>query len=324
MKLKVTRILPVAIAAVLPLLFCLGCGSTPSAQAPAAETASVNASGVEVQRPKPVIIDWMNSNLGIPEKPDWLAPLVLGNSQGLISAYNVPSGNVVKYSVATNANRDNARVQAGLLFAAKTANELKQYVVTAAAQTLDQGQVDIVEEITTATKVETAGLGVVCEFWQYVENTDPTNNMKTRNYVYYIVYQCPQDIWNKLVAKYLLDVVGQLPDRRSQENMASALGEITEKSKTQEQRDEAQFQQELDLRAQAARDAHAREMARINQQTIQSQNAADVAKVQAQGDSDARYAAYKSGDATTAAVASTTAADGPWVDALKVAAGVIF
>jgi hypothetical protein len=296
----------------------------PSAQAPAAQAAPANASGVEVQRPKPVIIDWMNSNLGIPEKPDWLVPLVLGNSQGVISAYGVSPDDVVKYSVATNPNRDNARVQAGLLFAAKTANELKQYVVTAAAQTLDQGQVDIVEEITTATKVETAGLGVVCDFWQHVENTDPTNNMKTRNYVYYIVYHCPQDTWNKLVAKYLLDVVGKLPDRRSQENMASALGEITEKSKTQERRDEAQFQQELDLRAQAAKDAQAREMARINQQTVQSQNAASVATAQVQADADARYAAYKYGDSTTAAVASTTAADGPWVDALKIAAGIIF
>jgi hypothetical protein len=318
-----------AVFAVLPLFFALGCRSTPAAQtptaqAPAAQVAPANASGVAVQRPKPVIIDWMNSNLGIPEKPDWLAPMVLGNYQGLISTYNIPSGDVVKYSVATNSNRDNARVQAGLLFAAKIANELKQYVVTAAAQTLDQGQADVVEEITTATKVNTSGLGVVCDFWQLVENTDPTNNMKTRNYVYYIVYRCPQNTWNQLVAKYLLDVVGKLPDRRSQENMAGALQEITQKSVTEEQRTQAQFQQDLDLRAQAAQDAQARDMARINQQTLQSQNAAELAKVQAQEDSKARWAAYRSGDATTAAVASTTAGDAPWLDALKVAAGVIF
>jgi hypothetical protein len=326
MKLKVSLILPGAVAAALSLLFALGCNSTPEARGPAAQTpvAPVNASGVEVQLPRPVVIDWMNSNLGIPEKPDWLAPLALGNSQGLRSTYDIPPGDVVKYSVATGANRDNARVQAGLLFAAKTASELKQYVVTAAAQTLDQGQVDIVEEITTATKVDTSGLGVVCDFWQLVESTDPATGMKARDYVYYIVYRCPQNTWNQLVAKYLLDVVGQMPDRGSQENMASALQEITQRAAVEEQRSQAQFQQELDLRAQAARDAQAREIARINQQTVQSQNAADLARAQAQEDSRARWAAYRSGDAASAAVASTTAGDGPWLDALKVAAGVMF
>jgi hypothetical protein len=324
-----------ALAMALPLFFGLGCatsgpatqGSATQTSAPAAQAqaAPANVSGVEVQRPRPVIVDWMNSNVaGIPDTPDWLAPLVQGNSQGLRSVYDIPQGDVVKYSVATNTNRENARVQAGLLFAAKTANELKQLVVTSAAQTLDQGQVDIVEEITTATKVNTSGLGVVCDFWQFVENTDPTNNMKTRTYVYYIVYRCPQNTWNQLVAKYLLDVVGQLPDRRSQENMAGALQEVTQKSVTEERRTQAQFQQDLDLRAQAAKDAQTREMATINQRTVQSQNAADLAKVQAQEDSKARWAAYRSGDATTAAVASTTAGDAPWLDALKVAAGVLF
>jgi hypothetical protein len=211
-----------------------------------------------------------------------------------------------------------ARVQAGLLFAAKIADELKQLTVTAAAQTLDQSQVDAVEEITMAAKVNTSGLEVVCDFWQLVENMDPTNNMKIRNYVYYIVYQCPQNAWNQLVAKYLLDVVEKLPNRRSQENMASTLQDITEKSRTEEQRSQTQFQQDLDLRAQAAQDAQARKMARINQQTLQSQNAAELAKVQAQEDSKARWAAYRSGNATTAA------GDAPWLDALKVAAGVIF
>jgi hypothetical protein len=55
------------------------------------------------------------------------------------------------------ANRDETRVQAGLLFAAQTANELKTYVMTAAAQTLNEGQIDIIEEITTAGKAGLAG-----------------------------------------------------------------------------------------------------------------------------------------------------------------------
>jgi hypothetical protein len=324
-KLNVTRILPVAVATALPLLFCLGCGSImPSAQAPAAQAAPANASGVEVQRPRPVIIDWMNSNLvGVSEQPDWLAPMVLGNTNGVRSAYNIPPNDVVKYSVARNPNRDEARVQAGLLLASKTASELKQLVVTAAAQVLERGMMQTVEDITTATKLEISGLGTVCDFWQYVETTDPTYNMKTREYAYYIVYRIPQRNWSAMVEKYLIDVIGKLPDSTARMNMANAVADVARKTNVEEQRDEAEFKQELELRDQAAKNAQAQDMARINQQTVQSQNAADVARAQVQADADARYAAYRSGNATSAAIAATTAGDADWLDAVKFAADVI-
>ncbi|MDR1143335.1 MAG: hypothetical protein LBK77_03835, partial [Spirochaetaceae bacterium] len=86
---------------------------------------------------------------------------------------------------------------------------------------------------------------------------------------------------------------------------------------------DAEFRQQLRLQEQAAKDAQAREMARINQQTAQNQAMAQVAQTQVQSESDARYAAYKYGTPADAAVASTTAADFDWISALSTVADVI-
>ena len=63
-------------------------------------------------------------------------------------------------------------------------------------------------------------------------------------------------------------------------------------------------------------------MAQINQQTAANRDASQVAEAQVKAESDARYAAYKYGDAATAAAATTTAGDLDWISALGTAGSI--
>ena len=310
----------VSIAIVLAAIIVAGCGSAPQ-QAPTVSPEEIrqqqSAANVDTRANPSTILDWSNRNLGEDSVPGWIKPLVRGNSQAVKQEFGINPATRVKYSIAQRTNRDEARVQAGLLFAAQIANELKQYVVTAASQNLDQGQMDIVEEITTATKVNITGNQRVTDFWQLVETTDDRSGVRVKEYVYYIVWSMDESIWSQLVRKYVNDVIGQIPDRRVQVQVANAFDEIDALSKREREMNDAEFQQTIDLRYQAASDAQSREMARINSNTT-------VAVAQAEADSLARYAAYRSGDPTVAAIASTTASDIDWISALRTAGKILF
>jgi hypothetical protein len=309
-------------------LVAAGCASKPAPQDAVPTAAEVrleqNANNVGTQPMRSTVIDWSNRNIGEDSVPLWLKPLIKGNSGPVKSEYSVDPDSRVKFSLAQRANREEARVQAGLLFNAQIANELKIYVMTAAAQTLDEGQIDIIEEITTATKVNITGNERVADFWQFVETEDPATRVKSRTYIYYVVWAIPQATWTALTRKYVNDVIGKIPDRAVQINVAEAYGNIQAAADRENEKTDAQFQQELRLREQAVKDAQTRDMARINQQTAANQSAAQVAQTQVQAEADARYAAYKYGDAATAAAASTTAADTDWISALGTASRVNF
>jgi hypothetical protein len=329
MKKMKSPIVPVLAAAIAALAGCAS--SAAPAQAPVQASAPTqaeirqdqDANNVSTAALRSTVIDWSNRNIGEDSVPVWLKPLVKEQHGVVRTELNLNPTVRVGYSMSRRPNRDEARVQAGLLFAQKTANSLKQYVVTAAAQSLDQGQMDIVEQITTATKIEITGNREVTQFWQLVETEDPSTRSKSREYVYYIVYEMDAQTWTQLVRKYVNDVIGQIPDRAVQTQIANAYGEIDAKSRRENEMTDAEFRQKLDLQMQAAKDAQAREMARINQQTAATAAQAQVAQTQVQAESDARYAAYKYGDAATAAAASTTAADFDWISALSTVADVV-
>jgi hypothetical protein len=308
-------------------LVMAACGSSPASEnVPTAPEVrrEQNANNVDAQPMRSTVLDWSNRNVGEDSVPLWLKPLIKGNSGPVKSEYGINPTSRVKYSLAQRPNRDEARVQAGLLFNAQIANELKTYVMTAAAQTLNEGQVDIVEEITNATKINITGNERIVDFWQLVETEDPSTRVKAREYVYYVAWAMPQNTWTQLVRKYVNDVIGQIPDRQVQTNMANAYGDIQSAADREIEMSDAEFQQKLRLQEQAVKDAQEREMAKINQQTAANASAAQVAQTQAQAEADARYAAYKYGDTATATAAATTAGDVDWIAALGTAASIVF
>ncbi|MDR1230257.1 MAG: hypothetical protein LBK61_02525 [Spirochaetaceae bacterium] len=240
---------------VLAALVMAGCGSAPKAGA-ALSAAEIRAeqgvNNVETRTTRSTVVDWANRNVGEESVPLWLKPLIKGNAGPVKSEYGIASTSRVKYSIAQRANREEARVQAGLLFAAQTASELKEYVVTAAGQTLNEGQIDIVEEITTATKVNITGTERVADFWQLVETEDPSTRIKNREYIYYVVWAMPQATWTALTRKYVNDVIGQIPDRQVQTNVASAYGAIQAAADRETAMSDAEFLQKLRLQERTA------------------------------------------------------------------------
>jgi hypothetical protein len=263
------------------------------------------------------VLDWSNRNMGQVQSPPWLKSLVVnGNSQTVKQEFGINNNARVKSSSATLANREEARVLATLFFNQQIATELKTYVVTAAAQTLNQTQMDIVEEITTATKVTITGAGRVADFWQFVERVDDSG-ARVREYIYYVVWSMEANIWDQLVRKYVNDVIGKLPDRQVQINIANAYEDIATASRREVELSDRDFQLMVDGRLKAAENAQAQEMARIR-------TGAQVGIAEAQADAAARYAAYRYGDPVAAAIASTTSGDIDWIKALSTAAKVIF
>jgi hypothetical protein len=330
MNKKILVIAAMGIAAILMAT----CKSPPAATAPAATgpamsteaeiNKSQDANNVGTQPLRSTVIDWSDRTIGEASIPLWLKPLIKGNAGPVKSEFGINPTSRVKFSLAQRANRDEARVQAALLFNAQIATELKTYVMTAASQTLNEGQTDIVEEITTATKINITGNERVADFWQLVETEDPSTRIKTREYVYYVAWAMPQATWTALTRKYLNDVIGKIPDRQVQTNMANAYNDIQAAADRETEMTDAEFQQKLRLQEQAAKDAQARDMAKINSQTASTAALAQVAQTQAEAEARARYAAYKYGDPATAAAAATTAGDIDWISALGTAARVVF
>ena len=296
-------------AVVLLTILFTGCKTT--------DAVIPSSSNVDVAPTRTVVRDWSNRSMGIPATPAWLQSLVVNGNTGPIKQdFGINGSNRVKYIVAQNRNRENARVQAGLLFAAKTANELKQYVVTGAGSVLDGGELDIVEEIATATKVTIAGNETVADFWQLVETEDTATRQKNQEYLYYIVYSMPEDIWKALVRKYTNDIIGKLPDRAVQTKVAQAFGDIDAAASRETEMTEAQFVVQVEAQRLAAERAYELEQARISGQTAVGVAAATPA-------AQTKQEIYVSGDPAKIAAASVTAADVDWITALSTAASVM-
>jgi hypothetical protein len=310
-------------AVVLMAVVAAGCKTTDTVD-PAVSAVIPSASNVDVAPTRAVVRDWSSRTLGIPSTPPWLQALVLGNSGPVKQDFGINGSSRVKFSLAQNRNRESARVQAGLLFAAKTANELKQYVVTGAGSVLDDGQLDIVEEIATATKITITGNSPVADFWQLVEIEDTATRQKTQEYLYYIVYSMDEATWKALVRKYTNDIIGQLPDRAVQTKVAQAFADIDAAAAREVELTEAQFKAQIAAQEQKAKSDERIALAQVNQQTAANNQAAQTARTEAEANASAQRAALRSGDPVQVAAVSVSSGDIDWINALGTAAKVVF
>jgi hypothetical protein len=217
-----------------------------------------------------------------------------GNWTAFKQEWPVSPDKVLKIGVARNASVNAAQTIADVQYAARLANQLKQTVLTRAAISLgSDGEFDTVQDAATKALVSVAGQERLTDFWQQIE-TDEGNGRKTRAYVYYVVYACDSAVWDQVVAKYLYDIVGQLPDKKTQQTISGMFDEINAEVKYEREKSDAQFQAEVAAQQRAA--------------------------AQAPQPVAAQREAYRSGDPAKIAAASTTAADTDYVAALALAA----
>jgi putative heme degradation protein len=241
-----------------------------------------------------VVLDWQNRGIGEIAAPLWLLPAARGDWEQFRQSWkNLDSDKILKLGVANNAGRNVAMTIADVQYAARLANQLKQTVLTRAAISLgSDGEFDAVNDAATKTLVNIAGQERLTDFWQQIETTDEKGK-KSTVYNYYVVYACDSGVWDQLVAKYLYDIIGVLPEKKTQQTMADLFGEINAEIKTQKPKTEAEFKAELAAQQQAL----AKPLSPAEQR-----------------------AAYRSGESAKVAAASTTSADTDYVAALALLA----
>jgi hypothetical protein len=328
-------------------LLLAGCTSGPKTEG----GISPRALNTVTKPTRQVILDWSDRAMGQDENPAWLKPLVVNkNPAPFRQAMGIPNETIVRHTVFTHRNRNVAGTVALVQFNADIARELKTTVLTEAGAGLDGGEFGAINDSVLKTKVTLTGLSKAAEFWQLVETENLETHQKEQNYMFYIVYTIRPDIWDAQVAKFLLDVVGKIPDNKTQQKLASMFDEIKEDTKREQARSDAQFQQELAARekaleaqlaadvkaqdAQIARDertdrtAERTQIAQMNQQTAQNRNQAQTEQTRIVANSAesiaAQQAAFKSGDPVRIAAVTTTTDDVDYVAALRLAAGVLY
>jgi hypothetical protein len=241
------------------------------------------------------VLDWSNRGIGEQASPAWLLPAIRGNWKPFKAEWPVSADKVLKIGVAMAAKLNSAQTIADVQYSARLANQLKQMVLTRAAISLgSDGEFETVQDAATKTMVNIAGQERLADFWQKIEVKE--NGKKNTYYVYYVVYACDSAVWDQLVAKYLFDIVGQLPEKKTQQTISAMFKEIDAETKAEKEKTEAQFK--ADIAAQQAALAQTKP-----QTTVELR------------------AAYKSGDSAKIAAASTTKADVDYVAALALAAG---
>ena len=283
-----------ALGLVSALLFAASCKTT----AAGTEAASSIAASVQAERTAQDqrILDWSNRGIGEIASPLWLLPAVRGNWNLFKQEWPVAPDKVLKVGFAQHTSLNAAQTVADVQYAARLANQLKQSVLARAGISLgSDGEFAAVQDAATQAKVEIAGQERLTDFWQLREVGDD-NGGKKQTYVYYVVYACDSALWDQIVAKYLRDIIGQVPDTKTQQTIAGMFNEINADVKYEREKTEAQLRTEVAAQQQAL-----------------TQGPQSVS---------AQRAAYRSGDPARIAAASATAADTDHVAALAlIAAG---
>jgi hypothetical protein len=241
------------------------------------------------------ILDWKDRGLGEDASPDWLLPAVRGNFSVFKRDWQITGDKVLKVGVARADKLNAAQTIADVQYAARLANQLKQSVLSKAAISLQSDdQFAVVQDAATKTKVDIAGQDRLTDFWQLLETTD-SQGRSAKLYVYYVVYACDNDVWSKLVAKYLYDIVDNVPQQEAKRQIAQMFAEIDAETKRETEKSEQVFREEV--RAQL--------------------NALNAPLSLAE-----QRAAYRSGDSARIAAAGVTKADADYIAALAAIAGV--
>jgi hypothetical protein len=262
-----------------------------------------------------VIVDWANRSLDVPAVPGWLKAAALGNTNQFKTEFSIAPDAVVRLHQTEAASRNQAMTIVQVTYAARLANQLKQDILSRAGVSLQGAEFETVNDAVTQAKVTLTGLEQAADFWQLVETEDIATGQKQRRYVYYIMYKIEGPVWDQIVAKYLYDVVGNVPDSKGKQVIGGMFKELAADTRREQELTEAQFKAQVEAQRLAAERAHELEQARIKGQTAVAVAAATPPSQQA---------VYVSGDRAAVAAASTTAADIDWVQALSIAADVMF
>jgi hypothetical protein len=327
-----------------------GCGSTASKTTPAVtENAKpANESGVTVAAMKTKILDWQGRTANTPAIPTWLGPATLGNYTAYETAYNIQAGNsLFRFSIGYGADVRAAQMRADMNYARIIAKELQQSISNFAAEkarsgSMTQATASAIEEITkTKSEAEITGHQKKTEFWQMTDAEDPLTGKTTRQVIVYQVWSIEPNAWAATTAKYIREVIGEIPanltlEQREVTNMLTQMMDDArhpvvlsqEQAKMKVEAEKRMVDAQINLLPAQQKAAADAELARINQEALTARTAIRAeqrtAQTQALSDGRVQQAAYLSGDPVLMSAASTTAADAAWVNAMNIAASILY
>jgi hypothetical protein len=312
-------------AASIAAIVLAGCTSKP-APGPESFDSGPRGDHVTESADKMVIRDWSDRSIGEIANPAWLLSARRGNFNAFKSDFEIDPTYTCRVGTGINVNRNAALIQADVLFAAQLAQELRTKVLTRAGvasdSEIDDGEYAAMRNAALEAKVTLAGFRQVTDFWQQQEVTD-ANGRKQNRYAAYIIYACPSDVWDKVVAAYLMDIVGRLPEKKTQQAVAGMFEEFKADTRREEERTDAEWRAELEAQKQAVENQQRLAMAQTPGGIVGAKAAGEVAQTQAIEEARTLRTAIRSGNPLAiAAAAVSAAADSDAVAALAAAAGL--
>jgi septum formation inhibitor MinC len=318
-------------AASIAAIVLAGCGSKPQSieSVPRGETGAFERapSGEHVTEAanRLLIRDWSDRSIGEVANPVWLLSARRGNFDAFKADFRIDPAYMCRVGTGINVNRNAALIQADVLFAAQLAQELREKVLTRAGaasdRDIDDGEYAAVRNAALEANVTVAGFRQVTDFWQQQEVTG-TDGRKQVRYAAYIVYACPSDVWDKLVATYLMDIVGRLPEKKTQQEIAGMFEELKMDTRREVEKSEAQWRAEIEAQKQAAKNQQRLAMAQTPGGVVAARAAGDAAQTKTLEEARTLRTAIRSGNPVAIAAAAVTAADYDAVAALAAAAGL--
>jgi hypothetical protein len=319
---KITFIFAASIAAIV----FAACASNP-ATGPESFDSGNRGENVTISANPMVIRDWSDRGIGEIENPAWLLNSRREQYSKIKEEFSLDPANIVRVGTGQNVNRNAALIQADVLFAAQLAQELCTKVLVRAGAAsdseIDDGEYATIRNAALEAKVTVAGFRQVTDFWQEQEVTNTDGRKQTR-YVAYILYTCPSDAWDKMLAMYLYDIVGKLPNKKTQEAVAGMFEEFKADTRREEEKSEAQWRAEIEARKQAVENQQRLAMAQTPGGVVEARAAGQVAQTQAEEDGRTLRTAIRSGNPVAIAAATIGSAENDIsaVAALAAAAGL--
>lgn len=323
-----------------------GCQSVKSANDSGQGVKPQSESGTVIAAQKTYIRDWQGRNLNEPAIPLWLGPATRGDYSQYQSAFYVANGSeIYRNSEAIGADVRAATMRADMAYSRKIARELQQSISVYAAESARAGNISeataqaIQERTSTESHVDITGHQKKTEFWQLLETEDASTGQMTKNYIVYQIYAINPAAWTQTTAKYVREVIGELPMELSieaqevNEMMSTMINDARfpqvlnqEQAKAQVEAQKKMVDAQISLMPAEQKAAAQAELIKIVQQgaTDRTQIVADSRTARVQAVADAHETAYLSGNPVYTAAASTTAADADWVNAMALASPILY
>lgn len=318
------KILFGVVAAAAATILMAGCGTTGAVAANAAGTESAKPasnSGMTVAGKETTVVDWLGREDGSEAIPSWLSSAARKDFRAFKAAYGRPDGEV--YYCAKGTGNDvraaEARSQFRLYRDVAQSFQIAINTWSANSENISEATKDAIGTRTQAkSSVNLTGLMPVAADWKQVVEVDPITGQKSQRYIYFNIYALDAKTYATTAAKYLKEVIGDLPENLTPEqaDVRNALNEMMNEGKNPPVMTEEQAKKSAEINAQIANAPSAKAGNEVLANNMQSSGTKVTTNV--------TRTANESGDIVYKTASTITQADKEWADADALAASILF